>query len=124
MRSAAIDQGLLDALIAPIALQPVEIGVLLYIQASGRLAGLRHLRGHREGIEVSIRLLVTDALAFDASSAIMAHNHPSGDPCASTADLSVTRRLARAFEAVGVRLIDHLMIARTGRTSLRDAGYL
>lgn len=124
MRRPIANDELLSALIAPIALQPIEIGILVYIDRVGRLAGLRHLRGHREGIEVPIRLLVADALAFEASSAIMTHNHPSGDPAASPADLAVTRRLARAFEAIGVALIDHIVIARNGRTSLRAAGYL
>ena len=54
----------------------------------------------------------------------MAHNHPSGDPAASEADLPTTRRLARAFEAVGVTLVDHVIIAARGKTSLRAQGYL
>lgn len=124
MARVLVADDLLDTLIAPIVRQPVEIGVMLYIGAEGRLAGLRHLRGTRGGIELSIRLLVADALAFDARSAILAHNHPSGDPTASRDDLAVTARLARALEAVGVTLIDHIVLASGGRTSLRRAGCL
>ncbi|WP_174292568.1 JAB domain-containing protein [Sphingomonas bacterium] len=124
MAVATIDHALLDPLILPIARQPVEVCVMLYLGVQYRLAGLRHIRGARDGIELSTRLFVADALAFDAHSAIMAHNHPSGDPRASADDLSVTRRLARAFEAVGVTLIDHIVLASGGRTSLRAAGYL
>ena len=124
MTSAIVAEDLLDRLIAPLLRQPVEIAMLLYIDGRGQLAGLRHVRGTRDGIVLSTRLLVTDALAFDARSAIMAHNHPSGDPAASQADLAVTRRLARAFDTVGVRLIDHIVLASGGRTSLRAAGYL
>ena len=124
MRGAVADEKLLDALIAPIVTHRVEIGVLFYIDSVGRLAGMRHLRGRREGIDVSLRLLVGDALAFEACDAIMAHNHPSGDPRASADDMALTRRLARALGAVGVTLLDHLIVARGGRTSLREAGYL
>ena len=120
----AIIQELLDALIAPIARQPIEIGIVLYINGEGRLAGLRHVRGHRGGIEMPMRTLIADALAFDATSAIMAHNHPSGDPQPSRDDLAVTRRLTRAFEAIGVCLIDHVVLAGTGSTSFRSLGRL
>ena len=114
----------LDRLIAPLAVQSVEIVMLLYIDLNGRLNGIRYLRGHRDWSEVPIRVLVADALAFEASAAFMAHNHPGGEIAASAADLAVTRRLARAFEAVNVSLIDHLVVAPTGSTSLRRAGYL
>jgi DNA repair protein RadC len=119
-----VDHALLDALLAPIARKPVETCVMLYIDAGHRLAGARHLRGMTEWLELPTRLFVADALAFDARSAIMAHNHPSGDPSPSETDLRVTGRLARTFEAVGVTLVDHLVLAANGRTSLRDRGYL
>ncbi len=124
MNGVLLLDDVLEALIAPIARQPVEIGVVLYIDAQGRLVGLRHVRGTRDAIDVPIRLFVADALAFEAHGAILAHNHPGGDDAASRDDLAVTRRLARAFEAVGVTLIDHIVLTEHGRTSLRAAGYL
>ncbi len=121
---AVIDYDLLDTYIAPIARQRVEICVMLYTNTRNQPVGLRHIRGTRSGIEVPFRLFVADALAFDAHGAIMAHNHPSGDPMASRTDIAVTGRLARVFDAVGVTLIDHLVIAGAQRTSLRQIGYL
>ena len=60
-----------------------------------------------------------------------AHNHPSGDPAPSSADLQVTRRLREAATAVDIELTDHLIIGTkasdpTGRGfySFRDAGLL
>ena len=120
----AIVQELLDPLIAPIARQPVEIGIVLYIGAQGRLAGLRHVRGWRDGIDLPIRAIIADALAFDATVAILAHNHPSGDAEPSRADIAFTRRLANVFEAVGVSLLDHVVLTASGRTSLRATGRL
>lgn len=52
------------------------------------------------------------ALRHAASAAIVAHNHPSGDPSPSPADRSVTRQLAEAGRVVGVELLDHVVIGR------------
>ena len=124
MNNAGVDYDLLHTLIAPIAQQPFEVCIMLYIDSPGRLAGMRHVRGARDVLAVPIRSFVADAIAFDANAAIMAHNHPSGDCSASRADIALTSRLARAFGAVGVALLDHLVVAGAGSTSLRAQGYL
>lgn len=55
---------------------------------------------------------------------LVAHNHPSGDPAPSPDDLAVTRRLARAADLLGIELVDHLIIAARGVTSLAELGIL
>lgn len=60
------------------------------------------------------------AIQANAHSLILAHNHPSGDPHPSTADLHVTKQLARAGETVGIELLDHVICARAGWYSLRE----
>jgi len=62
------------------------------------------------------------AILAAAASIIVAHNHPSGDPEPSEEDLSITRRLAEVGELVGIGLLDHVVIARRGITSLRARG--
>ena len=52
------------------------------------------------------------------------HNHPSGDPTPSKADIQVTRDIAAAAKAVGITVHDHLIIGRGRHTSLRDLGLL
>jgi len=52
------------------------------------------------------------ALRHGAPAAIVAHNHPSGDPAPSAADRSVTRQLAEAGRVVGVELLDHVILGR------------
>jgi len=52
------------------------------------------------------------------------HNHPSGDPMPSAADLEMTRRIRDALRAVGIELHDHLIIARKGHASFRNLGLL
>lgn len=59
------------------------------------------------------------AVACGAAGVILVHNHPSGDPTPSADDRAVTRRLRQAGEIVGIELVDHLVVGRTGYTSLR-----
>lgn len=71
------------------------------------------------------------ALLASASAVICVHNHPSGDPAPSAADLQVTRQLREAAKAVDVELLDHVIIGRPGSDpmgrgyfSFREAGML
>jgi DNA repair protein RadC len=64
------------------------------------------------------------ALLANAAGLVVYHNHPSGDPTPSREDRDFTRRLAAAAEAVGVRLLDHIVVGREGCVSMREAGYL
>src|SRR2546428_227277 len=59
-----------------------------------------------------------------AAALILVHNHPSGDPTPSAEDRSVTERLARAGEILGVRVLDHVVVAERGYVSLREEGVL
>jgi DNA repair protein RadC len=53
---------------------------------------------------------------------VAVHNHPSGDPTPSKADMESTRRLSAAGKEVGVELLDHVVVGRDGYASLRDMG--
>ncbi|MDH5307016.1 MAG: DNA repair protein RadC [Myxococcales bacterium] len=64
------------------------------------------------------------ALRACAAALILVHNHPSGDPTPSPEDRDVTLRLARAGEILGVRVIDHVVVAERGYCSLREEGTL
>jgi DNA repair protein RadC len=60
------------------------------------------------------------ALREGAAALVVVHNHPSGDPAPSAEDHQVTERLARAGELLGVRLLDHVVVAERGYRSLRE----
>ncbi len=62
------------------------------------------------------------ALREAAAALILVHNHPSGDPTPSSEDREVTSRLAKAGEILGVRVLDHVIVAESGYCSLRDEG--
>ena len=70
------------------------------------------------------REVVKRALELQAAALIMVHNHPSGDPTPSQADIDMTRQVAEAAQSMGIVLHDHLIVARSGHTSFRDMGYL
>ncbi|MEQ8356576.1 MAG: DNA repair protein RadC [Kiloniellaceae bacterium] len=70
------------------------------------------------------REVVKRALDLQAAALIMVHNHPSGDPTPSQADIDMTQQVAEAAKSMGIVLHDHLIIARSGHTSFRDMGYL
>lgn len=72
---------------------------------------------------VEPRGVLVPALLANASSLVLAHNHPSGDPSPSLEDLAFTRRIREAGEAVGVELVDHLILGSAERwCSLKDRG--
>jgi DNA repair protein RadC len=54
---------------------------------------------------------------------IIAHNHPSGDPTPSEADIKITRDLIRAGQLLKIEVLDHIVIGHPAHTSLRNLGY-
>ena len=70
------------------------------------------------------REVVKRALELGASALIMVHNHPSGDPTPSQADIETTRQVVAALAQVGIALHDHLIVGRAGQVSLRAAQLL
>ena len=71
------------------------------------------------------RELYRDAVRLAAASVVVVHNHPSGDPTPSTADIQLTRRLVRAGDVLGIELLDHVIIGDGGaHASLRELGVM
>jgi len=81
-------------------------------------------RGTLDRAVVEPREILRRALIGRAAGVILYHNHPSGDPTPSREDREFTRRLASASEAVGVRLLDHIVVGREGCISFREAGLM
>lgn len=63
-------------------------------------------------------------LADNAAAMIAVHNHPSGDPAPSSADLQITRQLAEVGRAMEMPILDHVILARKGWVSLRERGFM
>ncbi len=72
---------------------------------------------------ISIRRIVELALSSNATTVILAHNHPSGIALPSAEDVQTTRRLAAALSAVDVHLADHMVVAEGDYVSMVQSGY-
>src|SRR5437764_824456 len=116
---------LIDYCKAKIAHNSVEEFHILFLNRKNVLiADERQQRGTIDHTPVYPREVVKRALELNASALILVHNHPSGDPTPSKADIAVTRDIIKAAGPVGVTVHDHLIIGRGRHTSLRDMGLL
>ena len=88
------------------------------------IADEEQAKGTVDHVPVYPREVVKRALELNASALILVHNHPSGDPTPSDADLSVTRQVQDACGALGLVLHDHLIIGKSRELSFRAKGYL
>lgn len=70
------------------------------------------------------REVIKRALELHASALILVHNHPSGDPTPSRADLELTDQVIEAARPLGVRVHDHIIITKNGHASLKNMGII
>lgn len=116
---------LIDYCTAHIAYSAVEEFHLLFLDRKNALiAHERQQRGTVDHTPVYTREVVKRALELQASALILVHNHPSGDPTPSKADIAVTLDIVKAAKPLGVTVHDHLIIGRGRHTSLRNLGLL
>ena len=66
------------------------------------------------------REVFKEAIIHNASSVVLAHNHPSGDPEPSEADLEITKRLIEAGKIMGIDVLDHIIITKAGFMSFKE----
>ena len=72
----------------------------------------------------NLRTIVRSAIALDASAVVLMHNHPSGNPTPSAADIAETRRISGLLESLDLRLQDHLIISGRAIFSMRGGKLL
>jgi DNA repair protein RadC len=63
------------------------------------------------------------AIMASASAIVIAHNHPSGEPTPSEADIKITRDLIRAGQLLKIEVLDHIVMGNPNHTSIRELGY-
>ena len=66
---------------------------------------------------------LTLSLVTAANAIVLMHNHPSGDPTPSEADIKVTRDLIRAGQLLKIEVLDHVIVGKPDHKSLRELGY-
>jgi DNA repair protein RadC len=76
-------------------------------------------RGTVDHTPVYVREVVKRALELSATAIIMVHNHPSGDPTPSSADIAMTLEIVKAAKPLGVQVHDHIIVGRQGHASFK-----
>ncbi len=108
----------------------VETFQVILLNTRRRLIRIEPIsQGTLDTILVHPREVFRPAIAAGAAAIILAHNHPSGDPTPSEADIKVTRDLIRAGQLLKIEVLDHVILGRATQerpkdyTSLRELGY-
>ena len=93
---------------------------VLFLDTKNRLiADEAQARGTVNHTPVYPREVVKRALELHATALILVHNHPSGDPTPSQADIEMTRQIASVAKPLGIALHDHIIVGRDGHASLK-----
>jgi DNA repair protein RadC len=93
----------------------------LYLNARNELIFKKHIFvGTLDANIAHPREIFEHALANHASSVILVHNHPSGDPEPSQADLEITKRITEAGKILGIDVLDHIIITKTKAFSFKE----
>jgi DNA repair protein RadC len=105
--------------------EPREQFRVLYLDKKNQLQHDEILnRGTVDHAPVYPREVVRRALEVSASAIILVHNHPSGDPTPSRADIQMTKQIVEAARSLGVEVHDHLIVGREGVSSFRQLGLM
>jgi len=112
-----------DYLMLKLAPLEHEVFGCLLLDNQQRILSYQELfRGTINGVNVYPREVVKLSLRHNAAALILVHNHPSGEPEPSQADLAITKRLVSALELVDVRVLDHFIVAGTQTVSMAERG--
>lgn len=98
---------------------------ILFLDTKNTLiADEEQAKGTIDHVPVYPREVVKRALELNAASILLVHNHPSGDPTPSQADIQMTEQIATAAQALGITVHDHLIIGKSRELSFRAEGLL
>jgi len=116
---------LIDYCTATMAHNPTEqFRVLFLDNRNGLLADEVQQEGTVNHVPLYPREVIKRALELQSSAIILVHNHPSGDPTPSDADVEMTREVMDAGRKLGVTVHDHLIICRGGHQSMKTLGLI
>jgi DNA repair protein RadC len=118
-------QALLDYLRAEMAHATAEQFRVLHLNTRNILiADEKMSEGTIDETAVHIREVIRRAMDLGSAAIILVHNHPSGDPQPSRADIDLTRNVAEAAKRLGIAVHDHVIIGTKGHASLRALGLI
>ena len=105
-------------------LETEQFRVLYLDRKNILIADDEQAKGTVDHVPVYPREVAKRALELNASALILVHNHPSGDPSPSRADIDMTKQVAIACDALGLSLYDHLIIGKSSELSFRSEGFI
>ena len=118
-------QALIDYLRADMAYRGVERVRVLHLNAKNILIRDEVMsEGSIDQAIVHVREVIRRAIDLGSSGLILVHNHPSGDPAPSRADISLTRDIIDAGKRLNIVVHDHVIIASSGHSSMRALGLI
>ncbi|GGD76221.1 RadC family protein [Croceicoccus mobilis] len=118
-------QALIDYLSIDMAHLTVERVRVLYLNAQNRLIRDEHVGdGSLDEAAIHPREVIKRAMDLGAAALILVHNHPSGNPEPSRADIQITNRIAEAGRLLGITVHDHIIVGRGSHVSLRSKGLI
>jgi DNA repair protein RadC len=118
-------QALLDYLRADMAHHAIERVRVLHLNSKNMLIRDELMNeGSVDEAPVYVREVIRRAIDLGSAAIILVHNHPSGDPSPSRADIEITRAVAEAGKRLGITVHDHIIIGTEGHTSLRAQGLI
>ena len=116
---------LLDYLRADMAHLTIERVRVLHLNSKNMLIRDEVMgEGSIDQAPVYIREVIRRAIDLGSSAIILVHNHPSGDPAPSRADIALTRDIADAGKKLGIAVHDHVIIGANGHSSMRAMGLI
>ncbi len=104
------------------ALEQEHLRVILLDRRNRALEIVEVYKGSVNSAQVRVGELFKEAIRINASSLIVAHNHPSGDPTPSPDDVAVTRAIVQAGKLLDIDVLDHLVIGAGKFVSLKEKG--
>jgi DNA repair protein RadC len=119
----------LDALLTYLRLEQafslIELARVLHLDTKNHLIRDEVIsRGTIDEAAIHVREVIRRAVELHSAAIILVHNHPSGDPTPSRSDIDLTRRIVRAGQPLGIAVHDHLIVASSGHSSMRELGLL
>jgi DNA repair protein RadC len=106
-----------------IGTEPQELVLCLHLDSTHRLRGYHEVaRGGLDVAQVDLRVVFAGVLVAGTPAFALVHNHPSGDPEPSLPDLALTERISAAAKVLGLRFVDHLVVASGSWSSVRERG--
>ena len=118
-------QALIDYLTIDMAHLTVERVRVLHLDLKNRLIRDEHVTdGSLDEAAIHPREVIRRALDLGAAAIILVHNHPSGSPEPSRADIQMTNRIAEAGRLLGIVVHDHVIVGREGHVSLKARGLI